>query len=582
MADRARGLLLCVGVAALLCIPSAGNDFVYDDHEVIVSQPQPAASDLVRIFAEPHFLGLPYYRPVVRATLLGQKALHGDRAWAFRLGNAALMGLAAWLAFALLRTPAFGVKETPALLAAALFGVHPLASSCVYPIASGRETLLPAVLILAALLAWLRGRRSWAFAGFAAALFAKEQAVIVPALFVWADACRVAPDLPRGGWSRWLRRHAPALLILMLYLVARRAVLGPTPYELAVTTDPLAPLLSYAYGLQVAIAPFAGLVYEPEPRVWLSAPRLAAAGLAVMLLAWAVRRAGAPSPRLLAFWAGWFVLTQLPTANLLHQEARFAERYAFLAFLALPAVAAGAASAAWSHAGVRRAGVVAALVAILAAAGVSVGRAAYFRDDATFAQRWLQVDPQSPDAHHLLGMTLAQRGQLDQALVHYRASLARSHEPAEVLHNIGTVLALQGHEDEAREALRRALAIRPDHPEAHVNLGSLLARQGRLDEALDHDRRALRVEPRMAEAHNNLGGALARRGELDAAATHLESAVRLRPDYADAHRNLGLVRLQQGRPAEAAAAFAAALRLDPSDAESRRQLRRLEAPGARP
>ena len=106
-------LLLFAGVVAVYA-PSLGAGFLYDDHDVIAVQPPPRSpGDLARVFAEPHFRGLPYYRPVTRLSLLTQKGLHGDRPGAFRLANAALMGAAALLAFAVMRTPALATRRGP-------------------------------------------------------------------------------------------------------------------------------------------------------------------------------------------------------------------------------------------------------------------------------------------------------------------------------------------------------------------------------------------------------------------------------------------------------------------------------------
>ena len=92
---------------------------------MILAQPRlTSAADLARVFAEPHYPGLPYYRPVTRTTLLLQKAVHGDDARPFHLFNVLLMGLAALLVFRLLRLPCFGVGTVPACLAAAMFALH--------------------------------------------------------------------------------------------------------------------------------------------------------------------------------------------------------------------------------------------------------------------------------------------------------------------------------------------------------------------------------------------------------------------------------------------------------------------------
>jgi hypothetical protein len=117
-------------------LPGLGNEFIYDDHEVIRLQPVPdSAAGWLRLFAEPHFHGLPYYRPVVRVSLLAQKAWHGDRPAPFRAGNVLLAGAAALAAWTLLASRSLGIGARAAWLAAALFALHPVMSSCVYPIA---------------------------------------------------------------------------------------------------------------------------------------------------------------------------------------------------------------------------------------------------------------------------------------------------------------------------------------------------------------------------------------------------------------------------------------------------------------
>ena len=154
---RALPWLLALVVFAGYAVASWPNDFIYDDVQVILEQTAPSGiGDVAHYFAEEHFPGLSYYRPVTRSTLLVQKALHGDAPRPFHLFNAALAGTLFLLTFWLLRRRPFDAAFVPALLGAALFALHPLASSCVYPAASGRETMLPAVLSLAALYTFLQ------------------------------------------------------------------------------------------------------------------------------------------------------------------------------------------------------------------------------------------------------------------------------------------------------------------------------------------------------------------------------------------------------------------------------------------
>jgi Flp pilus assembly protein TadD len=554
MHQRSRVLRHAIALGFLVVcayLPSLRNGFVYDDHEVIVVQPRPTgAGDVARAFAEPHFRGLPYYRPLVRASLLAQKALHGDASALFHLGNALLAGATAAAAFALLRAPALGVSAPFAFLAAAVFAVHPVASSAVFPIASGRETLMPAFWMLVAVAAWLRARAAIALGCFATALLSKEQAAVVPLLFALADVLRLAPGAPplRIRFAgRWLVRYAGVAAIALAYVAVRRSVLGSTAVEWALARDPLGPLRSLVFGAQVWLAPFAALHYEPELADWFSPARTAVAFGAILALAAIARATRAPSLRVAGFWIGWFVVTQLPTANVFRQEAPFDERYAFLASLAFPAVAAASATAFASSPARRRAVLTggAALVAVLA--GLTVARAPTFRDDAVFAAQWLRTSPDAPEPHHLLAVLAMQQGRLDEAVTHYRDALVRAGSSPDLHVNLAVALAESGRTEAAEAELAHALALDPGHPEAHATLGALLARTGRLDEAVAHDRAAIRSAPHLAAAHGNLGSALARLGRFDEAETELREALRLAPDDPDARRNLERVLQATGR-----------------------------------
>ena len=88
-------------------------------------------------------------------------------------------------------------------------------------------------------------------------------------------------------------------------------------------------------------------------------------------------------------------------------------------------------------------------------------------------------------------------------------------------------MAGRGQVDEAIAHYRKALEIKPDYAEAHNNLGNALAGRGQVDEAIAHYRKALEIKPDYAEAHNNLGNALAGRGQVDEALEHYQKALGL-------------------------------------------------------
>ena len=93
----------------------------------------------------------------------------------------------------------------------------------------------------------------------------------------------------------------------------------------------------------------------------------------------------------------------------------------------------------------------------------------------TICHEYLSKNAHSPDALHLLGHIVFQRGDLERSL----------------------------------KFLHDACEIAPMIAEIHNSLGGVLCNSGRHEEALDSLRQATRLKPSFAAAHNSLGAALA-------------------------------------------------------------------------
>ena len=105
---------------------------------------------------------------------------------------------------------------------------------------------------------------------------------------------------------------------------------------------------------------------------------------------------------------------------------------------------------------------------------------------------------------------MAGRGQVDEAIAHYRKALEIKPDYAEAHYNLGIALAGRGQVDEAIAHYRKALEIKPDYAEAHINLGIVLAGRGQVDEAIDHYQKALAL----ASARNDRAMADALRARI--------------------------------------------------------------------
>ncbi len=602
---RAAALVLLV---VLLYLPSLRNGFVYDDETLILKEARPDSVEaFTEIFAQRHFPTVPYYRPVSRLTFRLQHALHGKRAAPFHAFNAILAGLTALATYGLLRRRPFTCGPSAAFLASLLFMVHPVASSTVYPACSGRETLLPAFFMLLAMQCWLLPgvrARLGALVFWGLALFAKEQAIVLPCLFLLSDAL----DLTKSGRLRRPARlsvwYGAMAVIAVVYVIIRQQIFGGSEWLLAVDKNPWGPVLAYLYALQTLFVPFIPLVYEPPPEIWLVPPwRAGVAVLAAAALVAAVCRFRKNIGGITLFWIAWFLLIQLPTANILEQEARFDERYVFLAGLAVPALAAAAVSA-WSGAVRHRRALLAAgcgLIAICSA--ITLSRAAAFHDDMTFSRQWVRLQPEAPipwnnigahwlnadrpdlaepalrqalahgpnlaDAHYNMGLLLFKTHRVETAIATYREALRLDPRYA-AEYNLALALQTIGEVDQARTTYLAAIRKTPKNPDAHYNLGLLCAKAGETDVAIRCFREAARLRPDDAEPIYNIGVALEGRDRFDEALETYQQAKRLAPGRADVRQNLGNVLFRKGRHAEAIIEYDAVLAIEPDNVQVRR------------
>jgi len=511
---RDRVAALCVALLVLaVYAPSLGHGFVYDDYEVILEQaPLRSPGDLLRVFVEPHGLPssqLPYYRAVTRATLLLQKTLHGDHAGLFHAVNALLGASAGLLAFALLRLPVFAVPTGLAAAIAALYALHPVTSSVVHPIASGRETLLPALFWMGATWGFLRGGalgRTLAALGFAGALFGKEQAIVLPAVFVIADLLRLAPDPP--GWSptRWVARHAPQLGVLVAYLLVRGVAMpeGDDPAEIPL--DPTGPFHTALYALRSFFAPPLRLAYEPPLAVWWSWPAVVVGVLGFAGLVAGACAQGAPARRRLLFWLGYAGASLAITSNILPQETEYDERFVFIALLAPLAVLAGCLAPLWQRAAPRR-GLAAGLALLLVVAGATtLRRGEAYRSAVAFGRAWVASNPEHANAHFTLGTALARAGHGARAVEPLQRAVERIPGYGPYHYNLAVVLAGEGRLEEAVVQLEILAAVETWNPEPLSMLAAIRERQGRMAEAARHRDEARKRAQVLQEAQRRARG----------------------------------------------------------------------------
>ncbi len=223
----------------------------------------------------------------------------------------------------------------------------------------------------------------------------------------------------------------------------------------------------------------------------------------------------------------------------------------------------------WSAA----AAVVVVIGGVVAAEAVATRRQiGRWQDTEGYLRYMIGLGQKAPALHLDYGVALTARGDMDEALKHFREAVRLKPDYIEARTNVATALARQGRMDEAVEAFREALRLRPDYYLAHHNLGQALAQQGNHEEAMDHFLQALSIKPNYPDARNSYGLELLRRGRIAEAAAEFEEAIRLNADGAEAYYNLGLALVRLGRNDTAVGRFRKAVALDPANAEWRLHL----------
>ena len=591
--------------AALIVLAAIGTyhnsllgPFIFDDLAIIAN---PTIHQFRPIWAPlfpPDDKGLATdRRPVANLSLAINYALDGTNVVGYHVFNLAAHILAGLTLFGVvrrsLRLPSVQLTSaaTPlALITALIWIVHPLQTNAVTYIIQ-RTEVLAGLFYLATLYCVLRGAESdrsgpWYLAAVVACFLAmgsKESAFSAPVVVLLYDRLFLAESWreirQRRGWL--YAGLAAAWLVPALYVGHSLAVAAARPARHVVGSGE-ARWLDYALAQFESIALYLRLSFWPHPLIVDYGPggvktlrQVAPYAAFVLALAGGTLFALWRRP-VLGFLGVWFFAILAPSSSIvpIHAECA-AEKRMYLPLAAVVLLTVAAAYRLGRHSVLRRAAFLKSLgyalagVAVIALMAVSVRRNEDYRSALTIWQDTIAQRPRNPRAHYALGFVLADRGQVDEAIAHYRQALEfDDNKYLEAHNNLGLALAGRGQVDEAIAHYRKALEIDPDFVPVRNNLGLVLAACGQADEAITHYRKALEIDPDFAETHNNLGNALLGRGQVDEAITHYRKALEINPEDALAHVNLGSVLAGRGEFDEAIAHFRKALEINSASAET--------------
>jgi len=521
--------LLVMAVTLLAYSAVSSFQFVYDDdgqivHDSFVQQWRylPAYfTTHVWQYLAPHLPGN-YYRPIFMSWLLLNFKLFGLHPGAWHLAALALHLVVTWQVYRL-ALQILG-NEPAALASATLFGLHPVHVEAVAWISGATEPLV-AMLMLASLLSYIafrqkRRRQDYviSLAWFCLALLAKEPAVTVPVLLLFAyDA--LFPDEAASGVLERMRgslvRLVPFILLIAAYLTARFHALHALGQQMTVVslkTNLLTiPSLLVFYArlllLPVRLSAFYDTAYvtTAEAALFPAFVCLAAVTCAIaMLWHWRSRPAAFAFFILVLPLLPLMKLSVLPRGELAHDRYLYFPSIGFVMLVGLLFRWVYRRGIRWQ----RRAAVAAVfVVAVLYFAG-SMSQSLYWADNAVLYARGVTIAPNNLIARTDLANELLARGQIEAALAQYRNVLHRDPQFWLALYDLGYAEYSTNDCEHASRDLQLASYQNPFDAGTFFYLGQCRFRLGDRETGIAMMRHGIDLDPRMPNFRGALADAL--------------------------------------------------------------------------
>ena len=267
----------------------------------------------------------------------------------------------------------------------------------------------------------------------------------------------------------------------------------------------------------------------------------------------------------------WYLVTLVPVIGIVQvgQQA-MADRYTYIPLIGLFVIIAWGIPDLLTRLRFTRHAILAVPAAfiIIALCGCTWIQIGYWNNGMTLYEHALKATSGHPMVHFVLADALFDKGEVGQAIKHFKKAIEIQPDLAEAHNGLGFVYAKQGKTDAAIAEFSKALKIKPNLASAHCNFGFVFMAQGNLDEAISHLSKAIKLDPSNAEAQCNLAFALSQRGDCDEAIEHYNQALKVNPDLAQAHIGLGIMLLMQDDTDEAIEHLSRSLEIDPNQAEA--------------
>ena len=194
--------------------------------------------------------------------------------------------------------------------------------------------------------------------------------------------------------------------------------------------------------------------------------------------------------------------------------------------------------------------------------GVSAAQTGLADQAIVALKKVISMKPDFAEAYDNIGIVFQGQGKLDEAINSYKKSISLNPNYSNPYYNMANVLKVQDKLDEAVEAYKKSIELKPDHHKAYGNMATTLQKQGKLEEAIEAYKSSISIMPNYGETYSNMGNALQQLGKLDEAIEAHKKCISLNPNYAIAYNNLGNALQQLGKFDEAINEYKKSICLD--------------------
>jgi len=517
---------------------SLGNAFVADDIPAIVENTN--IGNLNFVFANP----LAFIQPLLY--FLTNK-LFGLNPFFFHLTNVFSHLAATYAAYILV---GLLISPATALIAAAIFAVHPILTESVTWISGGYYARYSAFILLGLIFYILSAqkRRFYLFSilSFLLALFVTEKAVVFPFILL---AYVFAFGKIKKDWPKLIVPFIVGAVFFVIYasgITQRVEALQTQFYQEPQTLNPLVqvPIAITSY-LKLTFWPKDLTLYHSEMSFTQTQYFLHLLVFLVFLgiIAYCSRSLrnsqGSTfekvepfrTQRIIFFWLSFFIISLLPMLTPFGISWIVAERYVYLGSLGVFVVVAMVLQKAGQL--LKNPNVPYAILAILV---LLLGRRTIHRNQDWQNQDtlWLataKTSPSSPQNHNNLGDLYGRRGEFEKAV----------------------------------EEFQRAIELKPGYADAYHNLGNTYQQMGKVDEAIESFEKAIEASPNLWQSYQNLAAIYFEQENYTKAKNYLEKATNVNPKNDNLFLNLGIINLKLGEKEKAKQALEQALKIDPAN-----------------